>query len=168
VNNTYSKAFRLRKSYQFRQVFQQGCESKGKYIILCAYHHSKKDDPKLGVVASKYFGNAIVRNRFKRISREAFRRVRTSLPKGFQLVLKPRKYALRASMAEILEELLKLSNEILEKGYEVSGSTQRMNRSVTSCQKLNPLNPIIPVERGGQRFLERPAAKKGPSSPTST
>lgn len=82
---------------------------RGKYIILHLFVNSNYPFTKLGVVASKKFGKAVERNRFKRISREAFRKVKSSFPVGSQIVIKPRKYALGAKMHQVLDELLELS-----------------------------------------------------------
>lgn len=45
---------------------------------------------RLGLAVGKRHGNAIRRNRLKRICREAFRRIRLNLPAGLDLVLVPR------------------------------------------------------------------------------
>ncbi|MCH9634154.1 MAG: Ribonuclease P protein component [Chlamydiae bacterium] len=110
----YSKALRLRKSYQYKQVLHQGAEFRGKLLIVCAHFHPNYPLPQLGVVASRHYGNAIARNRFKRLSREAFREAKGVLPKGIQIIIKPRKYALDASMQDILDELLFLSKEVVK------------------------------------------------------
>lgn len=115
MTHSYPKSNRIRKSRQYRFVLSKGSETKGRFLILCAFQNSRNDEVKFGVVASKYFGNATKRNRFKRLSREAFRNSKQSLPKGLQLVLKPRKHALGASMNQILEELQTLTHQILRK-----------------------------------------------------
>ena len=108
----FTKSQRLKKSREFRSVQSRGREYKGRLLILCAFTHPQKKEPKLGVVASRYFGNAIQRNRFKRLSREAFRLSQKKFPKGAELVLKPRKYARKASMQEIQQELIELVSNI--------------------------------------------------------
>lgn len=112
MNNSYSKDLRLKSSYQYQQVLERSKAIRGKYIILHAYHHLGQPITKLGIIASKKFGKATERNRFKRITREAFRKVKSIFPKGTQLVVRPRKYAIDASMFDILDELVKFSKEI--------------------------------------------------------
>lgn len=46
--------------------------------------------PRLGLSVSKRLGNAVARNRWKRILREAFRLHRERLPAGLDLVVVPR------------------------------------------------------------------------------
>jgi ribonuclease P protein component len=48
---------------------------------------------RLGLSISRRAGNAVVRNRWKRVIREAFRRLYPELPRGFDLVIRPRQGA---------------------------------------------------------------------------
>ena len=109
-----SKQSKLKKHWHFLRVYQQGQDHRGKYLVLHIYLNTKHPYSKLGISASKYFGNAPQRNRFKRISREAFRQIRKAFPRGFEMVIKPRKHALYASMQDILEEILTLSKDYLK------------------------------------------------------
>jgi ribonuclease P protein component len=64
----------LKKSWQFRKVYDEG----GKLVCDCAvvfYFRNPEEDegPCFGVVASKRVGGAVVRNRAKRLLREAAR-----------------------------------------------------------------------------------------------
>lgn len=114
MNYSYSKDFRLKSSRQYKQVLDRSKGIRGKYIVLHAYLNPSYPITKLGIVASKKYGKAIDRNRFKRITREAFRKIKSTFPIGTQMVVRPRKHAIEASMHDVLDELLELSKQISE------------------------------------------------------
>lgn len=62
---------------------------------------------RLGMSVSRKVGNAVVRNRLRRLYREAFRLTRASLPTGLDLVLIPRGPA-EPTLADIMESLTRL------------------------------------------------------------
>jgi len=77
---------RLRRRFEYRAV-----QSKGRRFVsrsfLGFYLLDRKGDARLGVTVSRKVGNAVQRNRMKRLVREWFRRAKTTLPKGVDLVL---------------------------------------------------------------------------------
>ncbi len=114
MSYSYSKDFRLKSSKQYEQVLERGKSVRGKFITIYAYINASFPYSKLGVVASKKYGKAVDRNRFKRITREAFRKIKSVFPTGTQLIVKPRRFAMEAKMHDVLDELLLLSKEITE------------------------------------------------------
>jgi ribonuclease P protein component len=67
---------KLRKSSQFRTVYDEGRKLVGTYAVIFYYEHPVLcDGPRFGVVASKRVGGAVERNRAKRLLREAARGV---------------------------------------------------------------------------------------------
>ena len=69
----FRPAARLRARAEFVQVQQGGRRVSGRYVTLIALPNTRGSD-RLGIVASKRVGNAVVRNRAKRRLREIFRR----------------------------------------------------------------------------------------------
>lgn len=118
MNYSYSKDFRLKSSRQYQQVLERAKGIRGKFIVVYAHLMPNHPFTKLGVVASKKYGKAVERNRFKRITREAFRKIRSTFPLGTQLIVQPRKLALEANMHNILDELLVLSKQLQESPSE--------------------------------------------------
>ena len=71
VNLKYTKADRLRKSSDYLRLSKYGNKYFSNHFIIIA--NSNNFGNRLGVTASKKVGNAITRNRIKRVIREYFR-----------------------------------------------------------------------------------------------
>jgi len=63
---------------------------------------------RLGITASRHYGIAVERNRFKRIVREAFRLSQHQLQTGLDINVKPRPAAHKAKTADIIVELISI------------------------------------------------------------
>ena len=70
--------------------------------------------PRLGLSVSRKVGGAVVRNRWKRLLREAFRLRRHELPAGIDLVVIPRQ-EVEPELARLLESLPVLAQRGLRK-----------------------------------------------------
>lgn len=90
----FPKSARLLRPADFDRVFRRRCSLADEMIIV--YACESTDDQalcqgaRLGLVVSRKCGNAIVRNRWKRTLREAFRMTRHELPQQMDLVVIPR------------------------------------------------------------------------------
>lgn len=96
---------RIRKRSQYQRIAQQSKRHVGYWIIVDA-RENKASSTKLGITASRHYGIAVERNRFKRIVREAFRLCHQQLRLGFDLNVKPRQMARKAKSSDIQAELL--------------------------------------------------------------
>ena len=67
-----------------------------------------KSPPKLGITITKKWGKAHDRNRFKRVVREAFRKLYPTLPKGLVLNIHPKDGYRDLTPEEIETELKQL------------------------------------------------------------
>lgn len=96
---------RVRTRRQYQRIAQQSTRHVGYWVIVDA-RQNKKSSTKLGITASRHYGIAVERNRFKRIVREAFRHCRLQLQPGFDINVKPRQVARNAKPADIQAELI--------------------------------------------------------------
>lgn len=78
----------------------------GDWIIIEA-KPNKNALTRLGITVTKRYGQATIRNRFKRVVREAFRLCRQQIKLGFDLNIKPRNLANTAKMQDVMGEFIR-------------------------------------------------------------
>jgi len=83
---SFPKNKRLVSNRQFKAVLdQRQRHSDGLLTLYVAANNCRY--PRLGVSVGKTHGNAVIRNRLKRLLREAFRQCQDQIPQGFDYVL---------------------------------------------------------------------------------
>lgn len=106
---------RVRLRGEFERVRKNGASARGRILAL---YECPNGSPRrrLGIAVSKAVGNAVVRNRVKRLIREAFRTGRTALHAGVDILVVARAPASDATYAQIARELSDLDAKIKQKG----------------------------------------------------
>jgi ribonuclease P protein component len=102
----FPKSGRLLTPREFDRVFSRRCAMSDERIVLHATL-GISEEPRLGLVVSRKVGNAVERNRWKRILREAFRLTRDELP-NLDFAVIPRSREL-PTLAELQDSFRKLS-----------------------------------------------------------
>ncbi len=103
-------AYHVRRGADFQRAYRRRCTaSDGRLLVFgcpngLAY-------PRLGLSVSRKVGKAVVRNRWKRLLREAFRLSRQQLPVGIDLVVIPRRGA-EPGLTELLDSLPRLAGRV--------------------------------------------------------
>jgi ribonuclease P protein component len=81
----------LRSRAQFRRVYDHGEKRVGKYVVLFVLAPEIEGRTQVGVVASRKVGDAVRRNRAKRVLRSAYREVLPMMTKSCELILVARR-----------------------------------------------------------------------------
>jgi ribonuclease P protein component len=107
---------RIRKRPEFVRIQGGPLRVSTRHLLLLFAPRVDDDDaasaPRLGVVASRKVGNAVARNRAKRLVREAFRHHQGLLPRGLDLVIVVRPGTERLGLAEVAGELVDAAPQI--------------------------------------------------------
>jgi ribonuclease P protein component len=88
-NQRFPKSSRLQRTAEFRRVFDRRRSVANGRMTVCACEN-ELGFTRLGLSVSRKVGGAVVRNRWKRLLREAFRLSRERLPLGIDLVVVPK------------------------------------------------------------------------------
>ena len=108
--STFPKSERLQRGHQFRHAYEHGRKIAGRLFVLYVVdsppgtHASRA----VGVVTSRKIGGAVVRNRARRLLREAYRLNKQKLKANLQIVMIARSAINGKRRQDVEAELLRL------------------------------------------------------------
>lgn len=102
----FPREFRLRRQPDFQRVHEANIFAADDVLVIRAISNDLQII-RVGISISRQVGIAVVRNRWKRLIREAFRLMRAELPVGLDLVVRPRRGGV-AELRNIQESLRRL------------------------------------------------------------
>jgi ribonuclease P protein component len=108
---TFKKADRILKHSDFVLCSDQGKRVSDRFFVI-VYMPGRFDRPRMGVTVSKRLGNAVARNRLKRLTREYFRLNRERIEGVWDINIIAKKSASTLSSADVFASLGGLFDEI--------------------------------------------------------
>lgn len=98
-SHPFGKAQRVRRREEFKRVFDSGYRVSSRYFTLL-FVPGAEPPARLGIVASRKLGDAVRRNRAKRLIREVFRHLDTP-PAAVDVVVIPRRELFDAPFTDL-------------------------------------------------------------------
>ena len=114
TRHTFSRDERLKRRDDFRRCITQGGRAAGKYVVVHVAGN-ELGRTRLGAGSTRRLGNAVHRNRQKRLVREAFRLTRHELPDGVDLVVLPKLPWQAPSLDELKVDLVRTAQRAAAK-----------------------------------------------------
>jgi len=115
----FPKSVRLVSKLDFDRVFHDGVVASDSVLVIHAVR-GKEPWTRIGLSVSKRVGNSPMRNKWKRLIRESFRRQKSQLPINIDMVVRPKRGAI-PDYRLIFESLLKLGLQ-LERKLKAKGN----------------------------------------------
>jgi ribonuclease P protein component len=106
----FPRTYRLRRRDEFDRVYRRNVHVADNVLVVLGCENELAH-PRLGLSVSRKVGHAVVRNRWKRVIREAFRTSREQLPPGLDMVVRPRKGA-APEFHKVLQSLPRLARRL--------------------------------------------------------
>ncbi|MCE9634165.1 MAG: ribonuclease P protein component [Planctomycetes bacterium] len=100
----------VRRDSDVRRVFDRGRSSASADVVVYAFDRADGQPPRFGLVVGRKWGDAVRRNRARRLLRESFRTARPTLPVGFDFLLLPRGRIHGRKMEAVREMLVRAAH----------------------------------------------------------
>ena len=105
---TFPKRRRLHNRREFQRVYNEGVRISGRLFSVFLLRDAENGPSRVGLTVSRKVGGAVVRNRVKRLLREAVRLNWECLPDGCWAVLHARPSVRTAAFSEVESEWLRM------------------------------------------------------------
>ncbi len=130
---SFGKELRIRFQREFQAAYATKIYAADGVLVINALRRIDGDS-RLGLSVSRKVGCAVVRNRWKRLIREAFRLNRTRLPAKWDLVVRP-KLGAKPDLAAIEASLIRLTQRLEKPRVNQNGDRKFAHQRRTKSGK---------------------------------
>jgi ribonuclease P protein component len=124
---------RLKQRREFLRVQRGGRKHHLRlFMVFATRRETDRSEPlptRLGITVTRKIGNAVTRNRIKRLVREVFRQNRQRLPSGLDLVFVAKQQAGEADFAQVLADF----EALIRRGELAAVEPQRGQRRASKA-----------------------------------
>lgn len=124
---------RVRRRPEFERAYNTGVRIHGRFMTVFVVPNDSSRS-RLGVAASRKVGNAVQRNRVKRVAREIFRRHKVDA--GLDIVIVPRREMLDAPFASLEADYLAALDRRSRERPRAAGDRPRGRRSARPASRV--------------------------------
>ena len=101
----FPRSLRLNRRGDFEKVYKQGRRHFAAHLTVFYLGRESGDGPRIGLRVGRVVGEAVERNRIKRRLREALRLHRAELSSAVDIVVHPKRSALKVDFAGLEKEI---------------------------------------------------------------
>ncbi len=118
----WPKSHRVRTRLQYQGVQTGGTRVVSPhFVFLLNAQAVRLPHSRMGVTASRKVGGAVVRNRAKRLVREAFRATRELWPAGIDVVVVVRSFQLHSKLQDVVDEWRSVRSKVERQALALQG-----------------------------------------------
>jgi ribonuclease P protein component len=129
----FSARHRVRKRSDFRRIQETGRRIVSPGFIFLVQRSVTANGPRIGITASRRVGNAVQRNRAKRLVREAFRVTRAFWPEAAEVVIIVRRAVGKQKLDDIVSEWQAAQGRITRRWAELSAEPDAHSEPTSPC-----------------------------------